>query len=66
MLPFFVNYYQMPPHKILINNNREDVGVGVGVGVEVSNNLFMTSKKRNHKFPNLKSCKISIKWKSKD
>ena len=36
MLPFFVNYYQMPPHKILINNNREDVGVAVGVGVEVT------------------------------
>ena len=29
MLPFFVNYYQMPPHKILINNSREDVGVEV-------------------------------------
>ena len=34
MLPFFVNYYQMPPHKILINS-KEDVGVAVGVGVEV-------------------------------
>ena len=33
MLPFFVNYYQMPPHKILTNNSKEDVGVGVGVEV---------------------------------
>ena len=35
MLPFFVNYYQMPPHKILINNSRVDVGVDLGVAVEV-------------------------------
>ena len=34
MLPFFANYYQMPPHKILTNNSREDVGVGVEVMME--------------------------------